>query len=86
MSLTKNKINKSYTTEYIEKYVNECMQNNEEKESVLTRMYIDRIRNGRKIHEEMLLEIENFSTENKMKIIREFNLCINIYHDLFTDK
>lgn len=40
MLLTKNKINKSYTTEDIQKYVNECMQNNEEKESVLTRIYI----------------------------------------------
>ena len=82
MSLTLNKKNKSFTTEDIEKYINECMNNNEERESVLTCMYIDRIRNGFKLHKEMLFEIEKFSTENKMKIIREFNHCLQIYHDL----
>ena len=48
---------KSFTTEDIEKYVNEFLQKNEEKETILLPIYMDRIRNCRELREEMLLEI-----------------------------
>jgi hypothetical protein len=73
---------KSFTTEYMEKYVNEFLEKNESRESVLLGLYIDRIRNGRELDSKMILEIEQFSNENKMKIIKEFNRCMIICYEL----
>jgi len=55
------------------------------KENRLVAIYLDRIRNGYEISEEMFLNIETFSKENKMKIIREYNRCMQIYVDIITN-
>lgn len=81
----KTKIN--FTSECINEYT-KSWQTNEKtmnKENRLVEIYLDRIRNGYEISEEMFLNIETFSKENKMKIIREYNRCMQIYMDIITN-
>jgi len=83
----REKIKKNFTSECINEYTKEWQTNekNMNKENRLVAIYLDRIRNGYEISEEMFLNIETFSKENKMKIIREYNRCMQIYVDVITN-
>jgi len=83
----KIKIKINFTSECINEYTKEWQTNekNMNKENRLLAIYLDRIRNGYEISEEMFLNIETFSKENKMKIIREYNRCMQIYVDIITN-
>jgi hypothetical protein len=48
------------------------------KESELVIYYLDYIRNYKELTEEMLKNIENFDNNNKIKIIREYNLVLKV--------
>lgn len=77
--MDKNKIgNISFSTENMEDFIRRC---NNQKE--LLPLYLDHIRNGRVLTEEMLFNIENFDSSSKMKIIIEYNKCIKIFADTF---
>ena len=77
--MDKNKIgNISFSTENMENFIRKC--NNQKK---LLPLYLDHIRNGRILTEEMLVNIENFDSSSKMKIIIEYNKCIKIFADTF---
>jgi hypothetical protein len=83
----REKIKINFTSECINEYTKEWQTNekNMNKENQLVAIYLDRIRNGYEISEEMFLNIETFSKENKMKIIREYNRCMQIYVDVITN-
>ena len=83
----REKIKINFTSECINEYTKEWQTNekNMNKENRLVAIYLDRIRNGYEISEEMFLNIETFSKENKMKIIREYNRCMQIYVDVITN-
>ena len=65
--------NISFTTENIEEFIKKF-----EDQKELLPLYLDRIRNGYPLTDEMLEKIDNFDNSSKMKIIREFNRCIDI--------
>ena len=83
----REKIKKNFTSECINEYTKEWQTNekNMNKENRLVAIYLDRIRNGYEISEEMFLNIETFSKDNKMKINREYNRCMQIYVDVITN-
>jgi hypothetical protein len=73
----KNKIGHiSFSTENMEEFIKNC---NSQKE--LIPLYLDHIRNGRELTEEMLENIKNFDNSSKMRIIIEYNNCIKIFAD-----
>lgn len=75
----KNKIgNISFSTENMEEFIKKCNSQQE-----LLPLYLDHIRNGRELTEEMLENIRNFDNSSKMKIIIEYNKCIKIFADSF---
>ena len=65
--------NISFTTENIEEFIKKF-----EDQKELLPLYLDRIRNGYSLTDEMLEKIDNFDNSSKMKIISEFNRCIDI--------
>ncbi len=76
----KNKIGHiSFSTENMEEFIKNC---NSQKE--LLPLYLDYIRNGRELTEEMLENIQNFDNSSKMRIIIEYNKCIKMFADSFT--
>ena len=68
--------NNSFSTENMEEYVKKC---NDQKE--LLPIYMDHIRNGRLLSEQMLENIEKFDASSKMKLIIEYNRCMKILID-----
>ena len=70
--------NLSFSSENMEEFIKKC---NNQKE--LLPLYLHHIRNGREFTEEMLLNIEEFDSSSKMKIIIEYNKCIKIFVDSF---
>lgn len=68
--------NISYTTESMEKLIKKYNG-----DTNLLPLYLDRIRNGYGITQEMLEHIELFDHKSKMKIIREYNRCYKIISD-----
>ena len=76
MDLIKNNIgNISFTAENIEEFIKKY-----ENQKELLPLYLDRIRNGYLLTDEMLEKIDNFDNSSKMKIIKEFNRCIEIFN------
>lgn len=67
--------NISFTTENIEEFIKKF-----EDQKELLPLYLDRIRNGYSLTDEMLEKIDNFDNSSKMKIISEFNKCIDIFN------
>lgn len=65
--------NISFTTENMEDFIQKY-KNQEE----LLPIYLDRIRNGYELTEKMLENIDNFDNTSKMKIIAEFNRCLQL--------
>jgi hypothetical protein len=68
----------SFSSENMEDFIKKC---NNQKE--LLSLYLDRIRNGRELTEEMLVKIADFDSSSKMKIIIEYNKCIKMFVDSF---
>jgi hypothetical protein len=66
----------SFSTENMEEFIRRCTNQKE-----LLPLYLDHIRNGRELTEEMLENIKNFDNSSKMKIIIEYNRCIKIFAD-----
>ena len=65
--------NVSFTTENIEEFMKQYHD-----QVNLLPLYLDKIRNGYELTEEMLQSIERFV---KMKLIREYNRCSKIFAD-----
>jgi len=65
--------NISFTTENMEDFIQKCKHQEE-----LLPIYLDRIRNGYELTEKMLADIDNFDNTSKMKIIAEFNRCLQL--------
>ena len=70
--------NISFSTQNMEEFNRKCDNQNK-----LLPIYLDHIRNGRELTEEMLVNSENFDSSSKMKIIIEYNKCIKIFADTF---
>jgi len=70
----------SFTSETIQEFILKCNTQNE-----LLQFYIDNIRNGKYLNEETLSKIEQFDSDGKMKIIREFNRVMKIFSE-YVDK
>ena len=68
--------NISFTCENIEEFIKKC---NSQKD--LLPLYLDRIRNGYELTDEMLENIDNFDNKSKMIIIKEYNKCMKIILD-----
>lgn len=68
--------NISFTSENIEEFIKKC---NSQKD--LLPLYLDRIRNGYELKDEMLENIDNFDNKSKMIIIKEYNKCMKIILD-----
>lgn len=64
----------SYRTEYINRIMLETINQDE-----LLIYYLDYIRNYKILDETMIENIKNFSDDNKMFIIREFNIIMKSY-------
>jgi len=65
--------NVSFTSEeFIKKY---------NSQTELLPLYLDRIRNGYELTEEMIKNIDGFDNTSKMKIIQEYNRCMKIFND-----
>jgi len=73
--------NISFTTENIEEFIKKY-----ETQKDLLPLYLGRIRNGYLLTDEMLEKIDNFDNSSKMKIINEFNKCLDIFNKLINDK
>ena len=65
--------NISLTTENMEDFIQKYKHQEE-----LLPIYLDRIRNGYEVTEKMLEDIDNFDNTSKMKIIAEFNRCLQL--------
>ena len=77
--MDKNRIrNINFTIENMNEFIRKCCNQEE-----LLPLYLDHIRNGRELTEEMLSKIVDFDSNSKMKIIREYNKCIKIFGDYF---
>lgn len=70
--------NISFSTENMEEFNRKCAN-----QIKLLPLYLDNIRNGRELTEEMLVNIADFDSNSKMKIIIEYNKCIKIFADNF---
>ena len=70
--------NISFSTQNMEEFNRKTSYQNK-----LLPLYLDHIRNGRELTEEMLVNIDNFDNNSKMKIIIEYNKCIKIFADTF---
>ena len=82
MDSIKNRLgNISFTTENIEEFIKKY-----EDQKELLPLYLDRIRNGYLLTDEMCEKIDNFDNSSKMKIIREFNRCMKIMNDIIINK
>jgi len=68
------KFNVSFTTENMEEFMKKYND-----QSKLLPLYLDRIRNGYELTEEMFSYIEDFDNDGKMKLIREFNRVLQIF-------
>ena len=68
--------NISFTSENIDEFIKKCNQQNE-----LLPLYLDKIRNGYVLTEEMLDKINDLDNSSKMKIIIEFNHVIKIFNE-----
>jgi hypothetical protein len=70
--------NISFSTQNMEEFNRKCDNQNK-----LLPIYLDHIQNGRELTEEMFVNIENFDSSSKMKIIVEYNKCIKIFANIF---
>jgi hypothetical protein len=66
--------NVSFTTENMEAFMKQYHD-----QANLLPLYLDKIRNGYELTEEMLQYIERFDDKSKMKLIREYNRCTKIF-------
>ena len=77
--MDKNRIgNLSFSSENMEEFIKKCTNQKDQ-----LPLYLDHIRNGRELTEEMLLKIADFDSSSKMKIIIEYNRCIKIFGESF---
>jgi hypothetical protein len=65
--------NISFTTENMEEFMKQYHD-----QANLLPLYLDKIRNGYELTEEMLHHIERFDDKSKIKIIYEFNMCYKL--------
>jgi hypothetical protein len=70
----------SFTAETIEEFIQKYNTQTE-----LLQFYIDNIRNGRYLNDESLSKIEQFDSDGKIKLIREFNRVMKIFSE-YVDK
>jgi len=70
------RFNVSFSTENMEEFIKKC-RNQEE----LLPLYLDRIRNAYELTDDMLEHIDHFDSSSKMKLIKEYNRCMKIFHD-----
>ena len=70
--------NISFSTQNMEEFNRKYANQNK-----LLPLYLDEIRNGRELTEEMLVNIADFDSSSKMKIIIEYNKCIKNLTDTF---
>lgn len=68
--------NVSFTSESMEEFIKKYNSQTE-----LLPLYLDRIRNGYELTEEMIKNIDGFDNTSKMKIIQEYNRCMKIFND-----
>jgi len=68
--------NVSFTSESMEEFIKKYNSQAE-----LLPLYLDRIRNGYELTEEMIKNIDGFDNTSKMKIIQEYNRCMKIFND-----
>jgi hypothetical protein len=73
--------NISFTTENIEEFIKKY-----EDQKDLLPLYLDRIRNGYLLSDDMIEKIDNFDNSSKMKIIKEFNRCMEIMNNIIHNK
>jgi hypothetical protein len=73
--------NISFTSENIEEFIKKYKNQHD-----LLPLYLDRIRNGYELTEEMLEKINMFDDKSKMKIICEYNRCYKILNSICSEK
>jgi len=70
--------NISFTSENMEKFIQSCKNQLE-----LLPLYLDQIRNGYELTEEMLDNIDMFDDKSKMKSFASITVAINYYYKVY---